>query len=179
MRFCRGVRRHGGGPGLQRIAMQCEMHCFGNHHPRQRSLKLGPGFKPLHWRQAFAQEQSRSQSLPKTSLDSQTLATFGAACSDDGAAAARFHAGQKTVGACALDFGRLVGAFHGKSCWPSRACYGPLSGKAARRRSNDSGELFNTAVLASLGNLANTCSGLRKIKATLRQQQAATNRENP
>lgn len=35
------------------------------------------------------------------------------------------------------------------------------------------GKLFNTAVLASLGNLANTCSGLRKIQG---HPQAAASR---
>ena len=48
-------------------------------------------------------------------LDSQTLAAFGAACGDHSAAATGFHAGEKTVRACALDFGWLVRAFHGQS----------------------------------------------------------------
>jgi hypothetical protein len=45
-------------------------------------------------------------------LYSQTLAAFGATCSNDGAAATRFHAGQEAVRTCAFDFGGLVCAFH-------------------------------------------------------------------
>ena len=51
----------------------------------------------------------RAESL---NLDGQTLAAFGAASVDHGAAAAGAHAGQKAVGASAFDFGRLVSAFH-------------------------------------------------------------------
>jgi hypothetical protein len=50
-------------------------------------------------------------------LDSQTLAAFGAACSNHGTTATRFHAGQETVRTCALDFGWLVCAFHDESYW--------------------------------------------------------------
>ena len=45
-------------------------------------------------------------------LDSQTLAAFGAACIDHGAATTGFHANQKTMGTGAADFGGLVSAFH-------------------------------------------------------------------
>lgn len=45
-------------------------------------------------------------------LDSQTLATLGAACVDHGTATAGLHADQEAMGAGATDFGRLVSAFH-------------------------------------------------------------------
>jgi hypothetical protein len=45
-------------------------------------------------------------------LDSQTLATLGAACIDHSAATACFHADQKAMGAGAASFRRLVSAFH-------------------------------------------------------------------
>lgn len=48
----------------------------------------------------------------KPSLDSQTLAAFGAASIDHGTAAASFHANQEAVSAGAADLGRLVSAFH-------------------------------------------------------------------
>jgi hypothetical protein len=38
--------------------------------------------------------------------------TLGAACIDDGATAARFHAHQKAMGAFSPDYGWLVCAFH-------------------------------------------------------------------
>jgi hypothetical protein len=46
------------------------------------------------------------------SLDSQTLAAFGAACIDHSAATFGFHTHEETVGAGAASFGRLVSAFH-------------------------------------------------------------------
>ena len=46
-------------------------------------------------------------------LDGQAFTAFGAACVDYSAAAACFHANQKTVGAGAAGFGGLVSAFHG------------------------------------------------------------------
>jgi hypothetical protein len=45
-------------------------------------------------------------------LDSQALTALGAACIDDGSAAAGLHANQEAVGTGATDFGRLVSAFH-------------------------------------------------------------------
>jgi hypothetical protein len=45
-------------------------------------------------------------------LYSQALAALGAACSNHGTTATRFHAGEETVRTCALDFGGLVCAFH-------------------------------------------------------------------
>jgi len=102
----------GNGLRIQPIAMQCEVRRPCNNGAGKYCLELGSGLKPLHWRQASAQEQRASQ---KTSLDGQALAAFGAACSDHCAAATRFHARQKAVRACALDFGRLVCAFHDKS----------------------------------------------------------------
>jgi len=50
-------------------------------------------------------------------LDGQAFTAFGAASGDDCAATAGFHSGQKTVRACALDFGWLVCTFHDQSCW--------------------------------------------------------------
>ena len=54
-------------------------------------------------------------------LDGQTFAALGATGCNDGAATTGFHAGQKTVCTCALDFGGLVCAFHDKSYWPEAA----------------------------------------------------------
>ncbi len=45
-------------------------------------------------------------------LDCQTLAAFGAASVDDGAAATGLHANQKTMGTGAASLGRLISAFH-------------------------------------------------------------------
>jgi hypothetical protein len=81
-------------------------------------LKLGTGFEAPHrgvagmWR-IRKDQKPVSLGLPDPrELDSQTLAAFGAACIDHGAAATGFHANQKTMGACAADFGGLVSAFH-------------------------------------------------------------------
>ena len=49
---------------------------------------------------------------PNRQLDGQTLAAFGAACIDHGAATTGFHANQKAMGTGAADFGGLVSAFH-------------------------------------------------------------------
>ena len=46
--------------------------------------------------------------------DCQALAAFGTARVDDRAAAARFHANQKAVGACTTRLGGLISAFHVK-----------------------------------------------------------------
>ena len=50
-------------------------------------------------------------------LYSQALTAFGATCSDDCAAATRFHAGQEAVCTCAFDFGGLVCTFHDLSSY--------------------------------------------------------------
>ena len=50
-------------------------------------------------------------------LYSQALTALGATCSDNCAAAARFHTGQETVCTCAFDFGGLVCAFHDLSSY--------------------------------------------------------------
>ena len=44
--------------------------------------------------------------------DGQTFAAFGATRIDHGATAPGFHSNQKSMGACATNFGRLVCAFH-------------------------------------------------------------------
>ena len=54
-----------------------------------------------------------SQGREARKSDRQALAAFGAAGVDHSAAAAGSHAHEETVGAGALDLGRLVGAFHG------------------------------------------------------------------
>lgn len=73
------------------------------------------GFLAAALAQSVSSEEEPVQSLQEADLDGQALAAFGTTCSDYSAAAARFHARQETVGACALDFGRLVCAFHDKS----------------------------------------------------------------
>jgi hypothetical protein len=60
------------------------------------------------------QRKSCDARRPGTGLDSQALATLGAACIDDSAATACFHANQKTVGTGAAGLGGLVCAFHFK-----------------------------------------------------------------
>jgi len=102
------------GPRIQGIAMQCEMRCLGDKGAGKNRLELGTGLKPLHERQASVQKTADGQQKP-TGLDSQAFAALGAACCDDGAAAARFHARQEAVRACAFDFGGLVCAFHDES----------------------------------------------------------------
>ena len=72
------------------------------HH----GLELRPGLEPLHV------GQRAGCGVRTARLDGQALAALGAACVDDGAAAAGLHADQEAVGACAAHFGGLVGAFH-------------------------------------------------------------------
>jgi hypothetical protein len=68
---------------------------------------LGPGFQALH---CLAKPARRNQLA--SSLDSQTLAAFGAASIDDSAAAASLHAHEEAVGTGAANLGGLVSAFH-------------------------------------------------------------------
>ena len=49
---------------------------------------------------------------PNRQLDGQTLAAFGAACIDHGAATTGLHSNEKAMGTGAADFGGLVSAFH-------------------------------------------------------------------
>jgi hypothetical protein len=49
---------------------------------------------------------------PARALQTDALAAFGTACTDDGSAAAALHANQKAMGAGATGFRRLVRAFH-------------------------------------------------------------------
>ena len=104
--------------GVQRIAVQCEVRRSCNNGAGKYCLELGSRFKPLHLRQALAQERQTANCPQKPDLDGQALAAFGATGSDHCAAATRFHARQKAVRTCALDFGRLVCAFHDKSYSP-------------------------------------------------------------
>ena len=107
-----------------------------------------------------ARHQFRSSNLPanlqKTSLDSQALAAFGATGSDHCAAAAGFHARQETVGTGALDFGRLVCAFHDKSYWPFRACYWAVSCEASFGDSNDLGGCTKPRPIWQVSTTGNT-----------------------
>jgi hypothetical protein len=56
--------------------------------------------------------------IKASELDSQTLATLGAARIDHSATTAGLHANQKTVGTGATCLGWLVGAFHNSSFVP-------------------------------------------------------------
>lgn len=108
---------------VQRLSVQGEMRRLGNDASSEYRLKLNSGFKPLHFRPTSAQEQqvkkiSREFLEPS---DGKTLAAFGTTGCNDCAATACFHAREKTVCTGALDFGRLVCAFHDKS-------YGALTG---------------------------------------------------
>lgn len=51
--------------------------------------------------------------LSDKTLDGQALAALGAACVDNGTAAAGLHADEETVGARAARLGGLVSTFHG------------------------------------------------------------------
>ncbi|MDB5779360.1 MAG: hypothetical protein JWP79_2750 [Polaromonas sp.] len=126
-------------PGIKPVAVQGKVRRFGNDGSGQNGLELGPGLKPLHWRPASVQAQKQPDCPQKTRLDSQAFAAFGTSGRNDGAAATGFHACQETVGTGALDFGRLVCAFHDKSWWPYRACYWAVSGEASFGDSNDLG----------------------------------------
>ena len=170
---------------IKPVPMQGEVLCFCNGGSGQNGLKLRPGFKPLHWRPASVKARKTGLNA-KSSLDSQAFTALGAAGSNHCAATTGFHACQKAVGAGALDFGRLVGAFHGKSWWPCGLVTGLVSCKASFGDSNDFGQLQETtANLASLNNRQHICFALTgdfwtKSHAKLRRQpQAATNRENP
>ena len=70
------------------------------------------------WNQPPAVASGHSQTVEKA-LDSQTLAAFGAACIDHGAATTGLHANQKAVGTGATCLGGLVGAFHNCSFVPN------------------------------------------------------------
>jgi len=109
-----------------------EMGCFCNQLTSKYRLKLRPGFKSLH----LVRQPVRPALNHFDGLDRQTLAAFGAARSNNCAATACFHARQETVGACALDFGGLVCAFHDVSSYvlenPGRSpgfAFGLLSGE--------------------------------------------------
>lgn len=89
---------------------------------------------PLEWGAGFGQPPARGRPLGSvrrasepvvSALDSQTFPTLGAACGDDGAAAAGLHAHQKSVGAGAAGLRGLVRSFHG-GAWAVR---GRESGK--------------------------------------------------
>ena len=60
----------------------------------------------------------RARSAQPEGSDCQALAALGAASVDHGTAAAALHADEKTVRACAADFGSLVGAFHDAFFFP-------------------------------------------------------------
>jgi hypothetical protein len=60
------------------------------------------------------EEGSIATSIKDVSPESQTqtLAAFGATCANHGATASGFHAHQKSVGASAASFRRLICTFH-------------------------------------------------------------------
>jgi hypothetical protein len=100
----------------------------GYHTACENSLELRAAFQPLHAGNPIAYQPRQSRNL-----DSQALAALGAARSDHSPSAAGFHAGQKSVRACAFDFGGLVGAFHGGSCWALGESKGlPPTGKGTK-----------------------------------------------
>lgn len=109
--------------------MQCEMRtapyaviwaAFLLARLQYRSELFG-GFKCGEQGAGKSNQASNKQSRwlsPKRSLNSQTLAAFGAACVDHGAATFGFHTHEKAVRASAAGFGRLISTFHdrGLSC---------------------------------------------------------------
>ena len=125
--------------------MQGEVGCSCNDGTGQHSLELRPGFKPLHVRRASVHKQQVIHSPAQSGSDCQAFAAFGAPGSNHCTATAGLHAGQETVGSGAFDFGGLVCAFHGKSCWPYRACYWAVSCEASIDDSNDLGRACKTA----------------------------------
>ena len=113
--------------------MQCEVFSLCKRCASQNSLELRSFFKPLHanpdvwWRQVepwtWTQKPVQNRlttemyRLWQPGLNGEALAAFCTTCSNDSAAATRFHAGQKTVCTCALDFRGLVCAFHDLSSY--------------------------------------------------------------
>ena len=91
--------------------MQCEVLTTGNRLTSQYSLKLGPGFKSLQCLRPMASRPA----CESTNLDGQAFTAFGAAGGDHSATSACFHAGEKAVRTCALNFRWLVCAFHDQS----------------------------------------------------------------
>jgi hypothetical protein len=93
---------------------------------RQGGLKLWACFQTLHDGQTPAlnaqsdhgPQPDGRMGIKAPVLDSQTLATLGAACIDHGATATGLHANQKAVGTGATCLGWLVGAFHNSSFVP-------------------------------------------------------------
>jgi hypothetical protein len=71
------------------------------------------GRLPEHGKSMSGKGRTRQEPIRKSG-QTQTLATLGATRVDDGTTATGLHAHQKTVGAGAADFGRLVCAFHGE-----------------------------------------------------------------
>jgi hypothetical protein len=82
-------------------------HCcklrFGRYTLQNTTLKL------------LQTQPNKTENLDELSLDSQTLAAFGAACIDNGTATRRFHACQKAMRTSAANFRGLVSAFHDSS----------------------------------------------------------------
>jgi hypothetical protein len=97
--------------------MQREVHCTGYGLPRQHSLELGSRFQPLHVMVApalrfYKTELDCSLDNQARALNCQALATFGTARINYSTASTSLHTHQKTMGAGAANFGRLIGTFH-------------------------------------------------------------------
>lgn len=81
--------------------VQGKVLCLCDHRTAKHRLKLCARLQPV-----------QNLACLKPQSDGQALAALCTASIDHCSAAAGAHAGQKAVGACALDFGRLIGAFH-------------------------------------------------------------------
>jgi len=91
-----------------------------------------------HWRRADASDRR------------QALTPFGAPGVEHGAPAARLHADEKSVRACAANLGRLVGAFHLSE--PPCAAVG-----AARSRRKKSDQLCSSRIERRTGESSRHC----------------------
>jgi hypothetical protein len=132
-------------------SMQYKVGGPGERFASQNCLKLRAGFKSVQLSQPARSDPGTPQSLE---LDSQTLAAFGAARIDNGAATTGFHADQKAMGTGATDFGRLVSAFHLGSLGVAR-------GQLPRRQSG------KPKIIANLLNPGNTLRKKRLVTLEL------------
>ena len=77
-----------------------------------KSERFAPADAAIARLQIEAASSNAARQIRRGELNGQTLATFSAACVDNSATTACFHANQKTVGASAACFGGLVSTFH-------------------------------------------------------------------
>jgi len=89
--------------------VQREMMRSSHSRCSQNGLKLTTTLEALQNELACAKNQRQASTF---SLNSQTLAAFGATCIDHGATATGFHANQKAMGTGTADLRWLVSAFH-------------------------------------------------------------------